>query len=103
LAQALVDLARGSASGIHHYTQAGIASWYDFAAAIGEEATAAGLLDKAPLVRPIRSEAFPTPARRPSFSVLDTAHTYAALGQMPDHWRVQLRKAIAELKEDSLG
>ena len=48
----------------------GVASWYDFAVAIQEEALARGLLERAVAVEPIRTEDYPTPARRPAYSVL---------------------------------
>jgi dTDP-4-dehydrorhamnose reductase len=46
LAQALWALARTGGRGILHYTDSGVASWYDFACAIQEEALAVGLLKK---------------------------------------------------------
>ena len=83
-----------SVTGIHHWTDAGVASWYDFAVAIQEEAVAlGGLADPVP-IRPVRSEAFPTPARRPSFSVLDKTATWKALKITPLHWRQALRKML---------
>jgi dTDP-4-dehydrorhamnose reductase len=98
LATALWTLARNGATGMHHYTDAGVASWYDFAVAIQEEALAAGLLDKAMPVIPIATTDFPTPAARPSYSVLDKAATYAALGGPAPHWRTNLRTMIEEIK-----
>jgi dTDP-4-dehydrorhamnose reductase len=83
--------------GIHHYTDAGAASWYDFAVAIQEEALAAGLLSaQVPLI-PIATSDFPTPAKRPSYSVLDKTSTFAALGGPMPHWRANLRTMIAEI------
>lgn len=84
--------------GTHHWTDAGIASWYDFAIAVQEEALALGLLKLKAPVEPIAMEDYPTPARRPRFSVLDRRETEKALGLRPDHWRVNLRKMLAELK-----
>lgn len=95
LAAALWQLAAGGARGLFHYRDSGVASWYDFAVAIAEEARAAGLLDRAPAIVPIATADYPTPARRPASSVLDTAATVAALGAHPPHWRVGLRQAIA--------
>jgi dTDP-4-dehydrorhamnose reductase len=77
--------------GIVHWTDAGVASWYDFAVAIQEEALGAGLLVRAVPIRPLRTEEFPRPARRPSYSVLDKTTGWAALGGAPPHWRVNLR------------
>jgi len=98
LARAIWRLTETGATGVHHYTDAGVASWYDFAVAIREEALALGLLDRAAPVVPIRTAEFPTPARRPAYSVLDKTATYAALGGPAAHWRVELRAALAEAK-----
>lgn len=99
LAQALwraIDLP--ALHGIHHWTDAGVASWYDFAVAIQEEALASGLLNNSSPVRPIRTQDYPTPARRPAYSVLDKTATWAALGVTPPHWRVALREMLGELR-----
>ena len=98
LASALWSLARTNAAGIYHYTDAGVASWYDFAVAIAEEGLAAGLLARPVLVRPITTEEFPTPARRPAFSVLDKSATWPLLGAPAPHWRANLRDALKELR-----
>ena len=84
--------------GILHFTDAGVASWYDFAVAIYEEATQLGLLTQPVDVQPIRTQDYPTPARRPSYSVLDVAATSAALGLKPVHWRANLRNVLRELR-----
>jgi dTDP-4-dehydrorhamnose reductase len=86
--------------GLHHWRDAGAASWYDFAAAIAEEATSAGLLTKPVEIAPIGTSDYPTPARRPHFSLLDCSNTWQQLGITPPHWRVNLRKMIAELEEE---
>ena len=83
--------------GILHWTDAGAASWYDFAVAIQEEALAAGLLDRAVPIRPLRTEEYPAPARRPAFSVLDKSAAYARLGLTPTHWRENLRAMLREV------
>ncbi|GAO55348.1 dTDP-4-dehydrorhamnose reductase [Novosphingobium sp. MD-1] len=98
LAAALWTLAGQGARGIHHYTDSGAASWYDFAVAIQEEALAAGLLDRCVPVLPIATADYPTPARRPFYSVLDKTATFAALGQPAPHWRVQLRAMIEAIR-----
>ncbi|HEX8365527.1 MAG TPA: dTDP-4-dehydrorhamnose reductase [Allosphingosinicella sp.] len=97
LATALWRLPALGARGIHHYTDAGVASWYDFAVAIGEEALAAGLIDRAARVVPIATEDYPTPARRPAYSVLDKQATWALLGEPAPHWRANLRANLREL------
>lgn len=98
LASALWTMAAKGTTGIHHYTDAGACSWYDFAVAIQEEGLAAGLLDKAVPVIPINATEYPTPARRPHYSVLDKTSTFAALGGPTPHWRENLRKMMIEIK-----
>lgn len=97
LAAACVRAAEGRLGGTWHWTDAGVASWYDFAVAIAEEGLAAGLLRSLPEVAPIRTEDFPTPARRPPYSVLDKTSTLAAFGLPVRHWRDGLRATIQAL------
>jgi dTDP-4-dehydrorhamnose reductase len=92
-----VTIAKSSVAGIHHWTDSGVASWYDFAVAIAEESALAGKLSAAAEVIPISSSEYPMPAKRPGFSVLDKAATTAALGMTPPHWRKSLRKVIGEI------
>ncbi|KPF94006.1 dTDP-4-dehydrorhamnose reductase [Novosphingobium sp. AAP83] len=101
LARTLWGLAMADKRGIWHHRDAGVASWYDFAVAIAEEATAIGLLHRVPHIVPIATTDYPTPARRPSFSVLDVSATRAALGDEAVHWRANLRKMLKE--EQALG
>jgi dTDP-4-dehydrorhamnose reductase len=83
--------------GVYHWTDLGVASWYDFAVAVQEEALARGLLSRAVPVIPIPSSAYPTRARRPAFSVLDTAITRALIDVPARHWRHNLRTMLDEL------
>lgn len=99
LARALWSLAEAGAAGIHHFTDAGVASWYDFAVAIQEEALALGLLHRACEIAPIGTEDYPTPARRPAHSVLDKGETWALLGGPAPHWRANLRACLGEIAE----
>lgn len=100
LADALWRLAAAGASGIHHYTDAGVASWYDFAVAIHEEALEAGLLGRPTLIVPIATADYPTPARRPAYSVLDKSATWAALGAPAPHWRASLRTCLKAMSRN---
>ena len=97
LAAALWGLAVAGEIGLHHHTDAGVASWYDFAQAIGEDGHAAGLLAATPRVIPIRTEDYPTPARRPAYRVLDKTSTWEALGGPFPHWRAALREVLARM------
>jgi dTDP-4-dehydrorhamnose reductase len=87
--------------GLYHWTDAGVCSWYDFAVAIAEEALEIGLLQRMPRIHPIPGSAYPTPAARPAFSVLDKNSTWAVLKTEGLHWRSQLRSMLKELKESS--
>ncbi|WP_372733237.1 dTDP-4-dehydrorhamnose reductase [Novosphingobium sp.] len=101
LAHVLWGLAAKDATGIWHHRDAGVASWYDFAVAIAEEAHALGLLARIPAIRPIATADYPTPAKRPAFSVLDVSATRAFLGDGPVHWRSNLKTMLKE--EQALG
>ena len=96
LAGAIWELIAQDARGTYHYTDSGVASWYDFAFAIAEEGVALGLLDAMPEVTPVTTKEFPTPAKRPPYSVLDKSKTSALIGPAP-HWRVNLRKMLQEV------
>ena len=82
---------------ILHWSDAGAVSWYDFSVAIGELGVAAGVLQKAAQVRPITSADYPTPAQRPSYSVLDCSASRVALGLEPTHWRDALAQVLAAI------
>ena len=96
LAQCIWTFAPRSEVGIWHFTDAGVASWYDLAVAVAEEALALGLINQMKPIAPIRTEDYPTPAKRPSFSVLDKTATWAITGP-PNHWRQNLRRMLSEL------
>jgi dTDP-4-dehydrorhamnose reductase len=82
---------------ILHWSDAGAASWYDFAMAIGELAVELGLLGTAAWVRPLTTAQYPTPARRPAYSLLDCSGSRAALGLDPVHWRTALRRVLERI------
>jgi dTDP-4-dehydrorhamnose reductase len=84
--------------GVYHWTDLGVASWYDFAVAVQDEALARGLLSRAVPIIPILSAAYPTRARRPAFSVLDTASTRALIKVPARHWRHNLRTMLDDIR-----
>ena len=93
-------LDRDEVSGIHHLVAAGRTSWCGFASAIFDGAVRRGLLQRAPRVKPIPTSAYPTPARRPAFSVLDTGDL-AGLGiHLPD-WRDALETTFDRAGADA--
>jgi dTDP-4-dehydrorhamnose reductase len=98
IATALVRLMEQQAAGVFHYTNEGVASWYDFAWAILEEARGLGLLVKDCELVPIPTSAYPTPARRPAYSVLSKEKIRACLGTAIPHWREGLQSMMRELK-----
>lgn len=73
---------------IYHYANAGVASWFDLAHAVFELAGVECRVD------PIPTEAFPTPAPRPAYSVLDTRRIREEWGVDIPHWRDALRQVI---------
>ena len=83
-------------TGIHHWTDAGTASWYDFAVAVAEEGALLGLLGADVAVTPIATAEYPTPARRPCYSVLDKK-SLTSRGFVQLHWRKQLRSVLREI------
>jgi dTDP-4-dehydrorhamnose reductase len=90
--------ARPDLSGLHHWTDAGVASWYDFAVAIAHQGGVAGLVPAGAEVSPIATVDYPTPARRPACSLLDKRHTIAALGKGPEHWARSLQATLQSIR-----
>jgi dTDP-4-dehydrorhamnose reductase len=90
-------VAKPDVTGIHHWTDAGAASWYDFAVAIAEEGALLDLVPADVTVTPIATAEYPTPARRPSYSVLDKT-SLTSRGLTPLHWRKRLRSVLGEVK-----
>ncbi len=86
--------------GVYHWTDSGVASWYDFAVAIQHAGVSLGLLDGEIPINSIATEDYPTPAKRPSYSVLDKQKILDALPVKTVHWQDQLRSMMAELKAD---
>ncbi|ASD68104.1 dTDP-4-dehydrorhamnose reductase [Pseudoalteromonas piscicida] len=74
-------------SAVYHYSDLGIASWYDFAVAIQELSFELGLLEKKISINPIPSSAYPTPAKRPSFGLLKVEKS-------EQHWQLGLRETL---------
>ena len=79
-------------SGIYHFTNMGVCSWYDFAREIMEQS---GLKCA---VNPINSDEYPTRAKRPYYSVLDKSKIKQSFGISIDHWKVGLIRCIKQLE-----
>lgn len=89
-----------SPGGIYHWTDAGVASWFDFAVAIHNEALSIGLLKRGIAIHPIPTEKYPTPAKRPAYSVLDKHATLQTLGCEQRHWREELKLVLNEISRN---
>ena len=84
-------------AGTLHWTDAGQATWQEFAVAIQEEARKLGLIERKIPIHAITTEDYPTPARRPRFSVLDCSRTHALLGYQPEDWHVNLHRVLKDM------
>jgi dTDP-4-dehydrorhamnose reductase len=98
LAQALWKIAATpDLHGVFHFTDAGVASWFDVAVAVRETLMDAGRLTADATVTPARTHEFPRPARRPQYSVLDKHASWSAIGYVPPHWRHGVAASTMEL------
>ena len=80
---------------VYHYSNEGVASWYDFACAIMRES---GLPC---MVRPLETHEYPTKATRPAYSVLNKAKIRRDFGLAIPHWMDGLKRCIAKLNEQA--
>jgi dTDP-4-dehydrorhamnose reductase len=88
---------RRALRGTHHLVASGATTWHGFASAIFAQAVSRGLLARAPRVQPIATADYPTPARRPAWSLLDNqAFQRRFAFSLPD-WRDGLDLTMAEL------
>jgi dTDP-4-dehydrorhamnose reductase len=88
-----------SRSGLYHATAAGETTWFDFARAIfAEWSQRAGAGFRAPRLVPIASRDYPTPARRPANSVLDSSHLADTFGVRLGPWREALAQTLSALR-----
>ena len=84
-------------SGLWHLTATGATSWHGFATAIVTQAHARGILQRAPTVVPIETAEYPTRARRPAYSCLDTSRIISQFGIPLHDWRVALGEELDRL------
>ena len=80
-------------TGIYHFSNEGVCSWFDFAKIICE------LSGNTCDIQPCYSEEFPSPVKRPHFSVLDKSKLKQTFGFKVPYWTDSLKKCIAELAE----
>jgi dTDP-4-dehydrorhamnose reductase len=93
------QMTRGSASpsGTWHFVNSGSASWHDLASFVFNRARSRGV--KVPRLKPISTSEYPTPARRPPNSQLDTSRITKDFGIVPRHWH----DAIGDILDERLG
>ena len=83
---------------VMHWSDAGAASWYDVAVAVGRIGAELGLIDTPAEVQPITTADYPTPAERPAYSLLDCTRTRAALELEGEHWQQALKAVLQQAK-----
>ena len=88
---------RPALEGLHHLVASGSTSWHGFASAIVERAHALGLLERAPRVTAIGTSEFPTPARRPPYSLLDNREFQATFRPTLPPWPHGLADVLQSL------
>jgi dTDP-4-dehydrorhamnose reductase len=100
IARAVLALIGAEVSGIYHFTNEGVASWYDFADQTIEIARGFGFPLRVDKVQPIPSCDYPTPALRPSYSVMSKRKIRSVLGYAIPHWRLSLRRMLEREMEE---
>ena len=103
LAQACWQAIQRSSDGIElpqvmHWSDAGAASWYDVAVAVGRIGAELGLVDRPARVHPITTADYPTPATRPGYSLLDCTTSRNALQLQPEHWLNALKTILEQVR-----
>ncbi|HEX5307244.1 MAG TPA: dTDP-4-dehydrorhamnose reductase [Dyella sp.] len=94
---------QASLQGIHHLVTRDHTSWHGFASAIFDEATARGVVDRPPHIHAITTADYPTPAQRPSWSVLDARGMHDHFGFVAPSWREALQPVVASLVDGRPG
>ena len=93
LATAIVAALKNPVEGIYHYSNEGVCSWYDFTKMIAEYAGNTGCE-----IQPCHSNEFPSPVKRPAYSVLDKTKVKETFGITIPCWTESLKKCICNLK-----
>lgn len=93
LAEALMQIIESGKwePGIYHYSNEGVTSWFEFAEEIKQ------LSGSSCTIHPIPTTAYPTPARRPAFSVMDLGKIQLVYNIIPKNWKSSLRKCMRKL------
>ncbi|MNK70096.1 dTDP-4-dehydrorhamnose reductase [compost metagenome] len=85
--------------GVYHYSGAPACSWHDFANEIFAQGVSLGLLEKSPEIKAITTADYPTPAKRPAWSVLDCEKLADVHGLLPKSWVQELHAVLQQLGE----
>lgn len=85
--------------GIFHWTDNGTITWYQFACTIQAEATKLGLLNRSIPIKPISTDEYPTSAKRPAYSALDTSKLEQLTSQKARDWQLNLNYVLNRLKD----
>jgi len=92
-----IALAKPEVAGVYHLVASGTTSWYDYAALVFEEARQSGLELAIEKLNPVPTTAYPTPARRPHNSRLNTEKFQHTFGLVLPSWETGVRRMLAEL------
>lgn len=84
----------GSQTGVYHFSNEGVCSWYDFTKVIAEYSGNTGCD-----IQPCHSDEFPSPVKRPAYSVLDKTKIKEVFGVKVPYWTDSLKKCITNLKK----
>ena len=84
--------------GIYHFSNAPATTWHGFACEIFKQAVEAGFLERAPVVNPIKTSDYPTPAKRPAWSVMNCSNLVNLLGSAVPGWQQELSAVLHQLK-----
>lgn len=91
----VIEKFNGSQTGIYHFSNEGVCSWFDFAKAIAEYSGSTACD-----IKPCHSKEFPSPVKRPSYSVLDKTKIKTVFGVEVPYWTDSLKKCISNLKTE---
>ena len=94
LAEAIMTIVSKPQTGVYHYSNEGVCSWYDFTKMIAEYSN-----QTACDIQPCHSEEFPSPVKRPAFSVLDKTKIKSVFGIRVPYWTDSLKKCIINLAQ----
>lgn len=92
LVTAIVAALKNPVVGIYHYSNEGVCSWYDFTKMIAEYAGNTGCV-----IQPCHSDEFPSPVKRPSYSVLDKSKIKDTFNVKVPYWTESLKKCIISI------